>query len=175
MVGKLKLCFRHLTSSYEDESDEDYDEITPEHPDDRIADAGDDSENVHTDWSTVYAADNRVDSEISAQNKVQLYNRKKRLRCNKVSFQEDIIEEPTNIHKVIVELNPAALALEKRLLKEESIESAETEMSDLTSSDNYDNASDTTENVNDNDKSSSDDDEIFTVDNLKRKWSKVKR
>ena len=52
------------------------------------------------------------------------------------------MEEPTNIHKVIVELNPAALALEKRLIKEESIESAETEISDLTSSDNYDISSD---------------------------------
>ena len=162
-----------MTSSYEDESEEEYDEITMEHPDDRLADAGDDTENVHTDWSTIYAADNRVDSEISAHNKVQLYNRKKKLRCNKVTFQEDIMEEPTNIHKVIVELNPAALALERRLLKEESIESAETEMSDLTSSDNYDISSDITENVNDNERPSSDD-EIFTVDNLKRKWCNMK-
>ena len=162
-----------MTSSYEEESEEEYDEITMEHPDDRLADAGDDTENVHTDWSTIYAADNRVDSEISAHNKVQLYNRKKKLRCNKVTFQEDIMEEPTNIHKVIVELNPAALALERRLLKEESIESAETEMSDLTSSDNYDISSDITENVNDNERPSSDD-EIFTVDNLKRKWCNMK-
>ena len=165
-----------MTSSYEEESEEEYDEITMEHPDDRLADAGDDTENVHTDWSTIYAADNRVDSEISAHNKVQLYNRKKRLRCNKVSFQEDIMEEPTNIHKVIVELNPAALALERRLLKEESIESAETEMSDLTSSDNYDISSDTTDHVNDNDNDneSPSEDEIFTVDNLKRKWCNMK-
>ena len=55
--------------------------MTKEHPEDRIADANEDYENINTDWSKAYAAENKIDSEISV---VKAYNRKRKLKRNKV-------------------------------------------------------------------------------------------
>ena len=120
--------------------DEFDDDLDKEHPDDRFADAGDDDENIHTDWSKVYEAENKVDSEISIVNSMR---KRVRFKSNKVTFAESLTEEPedeeggqrTNRRTVpvFVELNPAALELERKLVKEESVESNETEIFELTS------------------------------------------
>ena len=117
------------------------DDLDKEHPDDRFADAGEDDENIHTDWSKVYEADNKVDSEISNVNPVR---KRVRFKSNKVTFAEhpeEVEEEKsnqTNRRTVFVELNPAALELERKLAKEESIDSNETEILELTSSSDND-------------------------------------
>ena len=114
------------------------DDLDKEHPDDRFADAGEDDENIHTDWSKVYEAENKVDSEISIVNSMR---KRVRFKSNKVTFGESLTEEPeeekgdqrTNRRTVFVELNPAALELERKLVKEESVDSNETEIFELTS------------------------------------------
>ena len=114
------------------------DDLDKEHPDDRFADAGEDDENIHTDWSKVYEAENKVDSEISIVNSMR---KRVRFKSNKVTFAESLTEEPeeekgdqrTNRRTVFVELNPAALELERKLVKEESVDSNETEIFELTS------------------------------------------
>ena len=117
------------------------DDLDKEHPDDRFADAGEDDENIHTDWSKVYEADNKVDSEISFVNPVR---KRVRFKSNKVTFTEDaeeVEEEKSNQTRrrtVFVELNPAALELERKLAKEESVDSNETEILELTSSSDND-------------------------------------
>ena len=116
------------------------DDLDKEHPDDRFADAGEDDENIHTDWSKVYEADNKVDSEISIVNPVR---KRVRFKSNKVTFAEDpeeVEEEKSNQtnRTVFVELNPAALELERKLAKEESVDSNETEIFELTSSSDND-------------------------------------
>ena len=118
--------------------DEFDDDLDKEHPDDRFADAGEDDENIHTDWSKVYEAENKVDSEISIVNSMR---KRVKFKTNKVTFAESLTEESedeerhqrTNRRTVFVELNPAALELERKLDKEESVDSNETEILELTS------------------------------------------
>ena len=149
--------------------------MTKEHPEDRIADANEDYENINTDWSKAYAAENKIDSEISV---VKAYNRKRKLKHNKVSFQDihhtDLPKQNTDsgshTHRVFVELNPAALNLERKLEKADSIESAETEIFEMTSSDSL---STVAEEADSQGRSSDENDGDFTVETLKNKWSKM--
>ena len=164
---------RHLTSQYEDEEFDD--DVTKEHPEDRIADANEDYENINTDWSKAYASENKIDSEISV---VKAYNRKRKLKRNKVSFQDihhhhtDLPKQNTDsgshTHTVFVELNPAALNLERKLEKADSIESAETEIFEMTSSDSLSTVAEEADNSG-----SDENDSDFTVETLKNKWSKM--
>ena len=148
------------------------DDLDKEHPDDRFADAGEDDENIHTDWSKVYEADNKVDSEISIVNPVR---KRVRFKSNKVTFAEDTeeVEEEksnqTNRRTVFVELNPAALELERKLAKEESIDSNETEILELTSS--SDNDSLTTVSEEEEGMPSHFDEREYTVEKVKNLWS----
>ena len=148
------------------------DELDKEHPDDRFADAGEDDENIHTDWSKVYEADNKVDSEISFVNPVR---KRVRFKSNKVTFTEDaeeVEEEKSNqTHRrtVFVELNPAALELERKLAKEESVDSNETEILELTSS--SDNDSLKTVSEEEERMSTYFDKREYTVEKVKNLWS----
>ena len=148
------------------------DDLNKEHPDDRFADAGEDDENIHTDWSKVYEADNKVDSEISIVNPVR---KRVRFKSNKVTFAEDpeeVEEEKsnqTNRRTVFVELNPAALELERKLAKEESIDSNETEIFELTSS--SDNDSLTTVSEEEGGMPSQFDEREYTVEKVKNLWT----
>ena len=81
------------------------------HPEDRLGDAaGEDHENIHTDWSKPYEIEEEEDvSEIKT---VQTYGHPKpRLRkWNKVSFQDDLDKEESrsgNIHTVFAEIGRA--------------------------------------------------------------------
>ena len=148
------------------------DDLNKEHPDDRFADAGEDDENIHTDWSKVYEADNKVDSEISIVNPVR---KRVRFKSNKVTFAEhpeEVEEEKsnqTNRRTVFVELNPAALELERKLAKEESIDSNETEIFELTSS--SDNDSLTTVSEEEEGMPSHFDEREYTVEKVKNLWT----
>lgn len=148
------------------------DDLDKEHPDDRFADAGEDDENIHTDWSKVYEADNKVDSEISIVNPVR---KRVRFKSNKVTFAEDpedVEEEKsnkTNRRTVFVELNPAALELERKLAKEESVDSNETEILELTSS--SDNDSLKTVSEEEERMSTYFDKREYTVEKVKNLWS----
>ena len=149
--------------------------MTKEHPEDRIADANEDYENINTDWSKAYAADNKIDSEISV---VKAYNRKRKLKHNKVSFQDihhtDLPKQNTDsgshTHTVFVELNPAALNLERKLEKADSKESAETEVFEMTSSDSLSTVAEEADSLG---RSSDENDSDFTVETLKNKWFKM--
>ena len=149
------------------------DDLDKEHPDDRFADAGEDDENIHTDWSKVYEADNKVDSEISIVNPVR---KRVRFKSNKVTFAEDpeeVEEEKsnqTNRRTVFVELNPAALELERKLAKEESIDSNETETLELTSSSDNDSLK-TVSGEEEERMPSYFDEREFTVEKVKNLWS----
>ena len=146
--------------------------MTKEHPEDRIADANEDYENINTDWSKAYTAEKKIDSEISV---VKAYNRKRKLKHNKVSFQDihhtDLPKQNTDsgshTHTVFVELNPAALNLERKLEKADSIESAETEVFEMTSNDSL---STVAEEADSQGRSSDENDGDFTVETLKNKW-----
>ena len=177
-----------MTSKYEEKHEDFVSELNIKmHPEDRIADAGEDDENIETDWSKIYSSTNRIDSEISA---ATAYNRKRRLKKNKVSFKDSddfnmsedeyqnhnikngIIKSEENIHTVIAELNPEVLHLERKLDKSESFESEETEVleyfsDDTVSYENIGNHEQLNEQFHNDD---SDDGDIFTVENLKLKW-----
>ena len=147
------------------------DDLDKEHPDDRFADAGEDDENIHTDWSKVYEADNKVDSEISIVNPVR---KRVRFKSNKVTFAEhpeEVEEEKsnqTNRRTVFVELNPAALELERKLAKEESIDSNETEILELTSSSDNDSLTTVSEEEG---MPSHFDEREYTVEKVKNLWT----
>ena len=146
------------------------DDLDKEHPDDRFADAGEDDENIHTDWSKVYQADNKVDSEISIVNPVR---KRVRFKSNKVTFAEDpeeVEEEKSNQtnRTVFVELNPAALELERKLAKEESVDSNETEIFELTSSSDNDSLTTVSEEEG---MPSHFDEREYTVEKVKNLWT----
>ena len=109
------------------------------HPDDRLGDAGDDDENIRTDWSKPYEIEKQGDvSEIQV---VQTFSKPRLRRWNKVSFQEvlhdkEVLRRSSNVHTAFAELNPAALQLERRLEKNDSMETEETDL-DLTSCDSF--------------------------------------
>ena len=146
-----------------------------EHPDDRIGDAGEDDENVHTDWSKVYEAENRVDSEISVLSSVR---KRVKSKSNKVTFAENLPKEKedeeehvhNNKRTVFVELNPAALELHRKLVKDDSVDSKETEIFDLTSSSDNDSVKTGPEDDENLQRETSERD--FTVEKLKELWSK---
>ena len=111
--------FSHLTSPYDDEECEDFDDVTLTHPGDRIGDAGlEDDENVQTDWSKIYRVENKVDSEVSAASarpEPRLTRRTNLMKKNnKVTFKDDFTQQG-KVQTVFAELNPAALMLEARL------------------------------------------------------------
>ena len=122
-----------MTSQYEEEEESyELDDDLVQHPDDRVADAGQDDENIETDWSRPYSVEEEeVMSEIQT---VQTINkpRPRLRRWNKVSFQDDplldIETHKSHVHTVFAELNPAALELERRLEKTESMETQETDV-----------------------------------------------
>ena len=127
-----------MTSQYEEDDEQyEFDEDILKHPDDRLGDAAEDDENISTDWSRPYEIEEQEDvSEIQA---VQTYSKPRLRRWNKVTFQEDysVKEEPrktNNVLTVFAELNPAALDLERRLEKNDSVDTQETDL-DLTSCD----------------------------------------
>ena len=152
------------------------DDLDKEHPDDRFADAGEDDENIQTDWSKVYAAENKVDTEISVVNPVR---KRVRFKSNKVTFTERLPEDPeeledvgskrSNRRTVFVELNPAALELERKLVKGESVDSNETEIIELTSSSD----NDSLKKVSEEEESipTHFDERKYTVEEVKNLWT----
>ena len=138
-VENIHAC-RHLTSQYEEEEEQiEFEEDILKHPEDRLGDAGEDDENISTDWSKPYEIEEQGDvSEIQV---VQTFSKPRLRRWNKVSFQDDLPDKEetriSNVHTVFAELNPAALQLERRLEKNESVETEETDL-DLTSCDSFD-------------------------------------
>ena len=154
--------------------DEFDDDLDKEHPDDRFADAGEDDENIHTDWSKVYEAENKVDSEISIVNSMR---KRVRFKTNKVTFAESLTEESedeerhqkNNRRTVFVELNPAALELERKLDKQESVDSNETEILELTSGSDNDSLKTVSEEEVSLPKHF--DEREFTVEKMKDLWT----
>ena len=152
------------------------DDLDKEHPDDRFADAGEDDENIQTDWSKVYEAENKVDTEISVGNPVR---KRVRFKSNKVTFTERLPEDPeeledegskrSNRRTVFVELNPAALELERKLIKGESVDSNETEIFELTSSSD----NDSLKTVSEEEESlpTHFDEREYTVEKVKNLWT----
>ena len=160
--------FSHLTSPYDDEECEDFDDVTLTHPGDRIGDAGlEDDENVQTDWSKIYRVENKVDSEVSAASsrpEPRLTRRTNLMKKNnKVTFKDDFTQQG-KVQTVFAELNPAALLLEARLQPQLT---EQEEQSEDKSEEHTENDSTVAELSDDID---SDD---FNVDNLKSKWSKM--
>ena len=152
------------------------DDLDKEHPDDRFADAGEDDENIQTDWSKVYEAENKVDTEINIVNPVR---KRVRFKSNKVTFTERLPEDPEELEDegskrsirrtVFVELNPAALELERKLVKGESVDSNETEIFELTSSSD----NDSLKTVSEEEESlpAHFDEREYTVEKVKNLWT----
>ena len=152
------------------------DDLDKEHPDDRFVDAGEDDENIQTDWSKVYEAENKMDTEISVVNPVR---KRVRFKSNKVTCTERLPEDPEELEDegseisirrtVFVELNPAALELERKLIKGESVDSNETEIFELTSSSD----NDSLKTVSEEEESlpTHFDEREYTVEKVKNLWT----
>ena len=161
------LYFSHLTSSYEEEEYQDFDDVTLSHPGDRVGDAAEDDENVQTDWAKIYSVEDRVDSEIRpAPSNITM--RRKQIKKNKVSFLDNSNQSQT--HTVFAELNPAALLLENKL------ESLVTDMEGEEDKEDKDKEGEGgyVGEVREGGELSEDTEtDEFTVDNVKSKWSKL--
>ena len=102
----ITFDFRHLTSTIENENDE-FDDVTVEHPGDRIADANDEN-GIHSDWSKIYEAESELYNEIQVfpyKRRGEIFNRQKRVTFKEDQSQEDSSATGSNI-VVDVEINP---------------------------------------------------------------------
>ena len=149
------------------------DDLDKEYPDDRFADAGEDDENIQTDWSKVYEAENKMDTEISVVNPVR---KRVRFKSNKVTCTERLPEDPEELEDegsersirrtVFVELNPAALELERKLIKGESVDSNETELTSSSDNDSLKTVSEEEESL-----PTHFDEREYTVEKVKNLWT----
>ena len=128
-----------------------------------MGDAAEDDENVQTDWAKIYRAEDRVEEEVRSAPS-NLGKRRKQMKNNKVSFLDN--SDPSTqsqTQTVFVELNPAALLLEKKL---------ESELTDIEGEEEgYEGEWQGKESCSQGDELSESED--FTVDNVKSKWSNL--